>query len=69
MKIRTTVHWPEKGRIAGEELELPDDEASARIAAGYAVAADEAVKPAEKPAAEPGAGPGTGPGTEPPAGQ
>lgn len=36
MKIRTTVHWPEKNAIVNDILDLPDDEAKARIDAGFA---------------------------------
>ena len=38
MKIRSTVFWPEKDVVCNQIVDLPDDEAKARIDAGFAVA-------------------------------
>ena len=51
MKIRSSVFWPEHDPpvMANDVIELPDDEAKARIAAGLA---EEHVDPAPEPAPE-----------------
>ena len=53
MRIRSTVFWPERDAKANDVIDVPDDEAKARIAAGLAVEhTDVPAEPAE-PAAEP----------------
>jgi hypothetical protein len=47
MKIRSTIHWPEGNMAANQIGELPDDEATARINAGFAVEHVETEAPAE----------------------
>ena len=50
MKIRSSVFWPERDVVANQVLELPDDEAKARIAAGLAEEVESAPEPAPEPA-------------------
>ena len=50
MKIRSTVHWPEREIECNQVVDLPDDEARARIAQGFAVEAPEEPAAEEQPA-------------------